>query len=77
MDALPDRFKTFISGVDACSVYVGNVDYGASAEELQNQFASCGEINRCTILCHKVTGHPLGSALSLLAPFICFLLFLK
>lgn len=47
---------------DLRSVYVGNVDYGASPEELQNHFAECGTINRVTILCDKYTGHPKGFA---------------
>ena len=48
--------------VDSRSVYVGNVDYGASPEELQAHFAPCGSINRITILCDKYTGHPKGFA---------------
>ena len=46
--------------VDARSIYVGNVDYGATPEELQAHFASCGSILRVTILCDKFTGHPKG-----------------
>ena len=49
--------------VDSRSIYVGNVDYGATPEELQNHFQSCGTINRVTILCDKFTGHPKGFAL--------------
>ncbi|KAG8926239.1 cytoplasmic RNA-binding protein [Tulasnella sp. 419] len=48
--------------VDNRSIYVGNVDYGASPEEIQAHFASCGSINRVTILCDKFTGHPKGYA---------------
>lgn len=48
--------------VDARSVYVGNVDYGATPEELQKHFQACGAINRITILCDKFTGHPKGFA---------------
>jgi polyadenylate-binding protein 2 len=48
--------------VDARSVYVGNVDYGATPEEIQQHFMSCGTINRVTILCDKFTGHPKGYA---------------
>ncbi|RKP10063.1 hypothetical protein THASP1DRAFT_34223 [Thamnocephalis sphaerospora] len=47
---------------DARSVYVGNVDYGATPEEVQAHFQSCGTINRITILCDKWTGHPKGFA---------------
>lgn len=46
--------------VDSRSVYVGQVDYGATPEELQAHFQSCGTINRVTILCDKFTGHPKG-----------------
>lgn len=48
--------------VDSRSVYVGNVDYGATPEEIQQHFMSCGTINRVTILCDKFTGHPKGYA---------------
>ncbi|KAF8592538.1 RNA-binding domain-containing protein [Ramaria rubella] len=47
---------------DMRSVYVGNVDYGATPEEIQAHFQSCGTINRVTILCDKFTGHPKGYA---------------
>lgn len=48
--------------VDGCSVYVGNVDYGATAEELEQHFHGCGSINRVTILCNKYDGQPKGFA---------------
>ena len=48
--------------VDARSVYVGNVDYGATAEELEQHFHGCGSINRVTILCNKYDGNPKGFA---------------
>jgi len=47
---------------DTRSIYVGNVDYGATPEELQAHFQACGTINRVTILCDKFTGHPKGFA---------------
>lgn len=47
---------------DARSVYVGNVDYGATPEELQAHFQACGTINRITILCDSWTGQPKGYA---------------
>ena len=46
--------------VDARSIFVGNVDYGASPEEIQAHFQTCGSINRVTILLDKFTGHPKG-----------------
>lgn len=48
--------------IDARSIFVGNVDYGASPEEIQSHFQSCGSINRVTILLDKFTGHPKGYA---------------
>ncbi|CAJ0563323.1 unnamed protein product, partial [Mesorhabditis spiculigera] len=37
--------------LDARSVYVGNVDYGCTAEELKAHFHGCGSVSRVTILC--------------------------
>ncbi|KAG7188106.1 hypothetical protein KM043_015955 [Ampulex compressa] len=48
--------------VDNRSIYVGNVDYGATAEELEQHFHGCGSVNRVTILCNKFDGHPKGFA---------------
>lgn len=48
--------------MDARSVYVGNVDYSVTVEDLQSFFQSCGGINRITIMCDKFTGHPKGYA---------------
>lgn len=48
--------------IDNRSIYVGNVDYGATAEELEAHFHGCGTINRVTILCNKADGHPKGFA---------------
>ena len=46
--------------VDSRSIFVGNVDYSVSPEEIQAHFQSCGSINRVTILLDKFTGHPKG-----------------
>jgi len=48
--------------IDSRSIFVGNVDYIASPEEIQNHFQSCGSINRVTILLDKFTGQPKGYA---------------
>ncbi|KAI8346457.1 hypothetical protein B0O80DRAFT_518386 [Mortierella sp. GBAus27b] len=48
--------------VDSRSIYVGNVDWGSTPEEIQAHFQSCGTINRITILCDKWTGQPKGYA---------------
>ncbi|KAM4614498.1 embryonic polyadenylate-binding protein 2 [Discoglossus pictus] len=47
---------------DRRSVYVGNVDYGGTAQDLEAHFSGCGSINRITILCDKFSGHPKGYA---------------
>lgn len=47
---------------DARSIWVGNVDYGSTAEELESHFHGCGAVSRVTILCDKFTGHPKGFA---------------
>lgn len=46
--------------IDNRSIFVGNVDYGASPEEIQGHFQTAGSINRVTILLDKFTGHPKG-----------------
>jgi len=46
--------------IDARSVFVGNVDYSATPEEIQRHFSSCGAINRVTILLDKFSGTPKG-----------------
>ncbi|KAG1672413.1 Polyadenylate-binding protein 2 [Nymphon striatum] len=48
--------------VDSRSVFVGNVEYGATAEELKQHFHGYGSINRVTILCDRYSGHPKGFA---------------
>jgi polyadenylate-binding protein 2 len=48
--------------VDSRSIFVGNVDYSATPQEIQAHFESCGAINRVTILCEKYTGKPKGYA---------------
>eukprot|EP00527_Entomoneis_sp_CCMP2396_P001522 CAMPEP_0198143848 /NCGR_PEP_ID=MMETSP1443-20131203/10937_1 /TAXON_ID=186043 /ORGANISM="Entomoneis sp., Strain CCMP2396" /LENGTH=209 /DNA_ID=CAMNT_0043807141 /DNA_START=81 /DNA_END=710 /DNA_ORIENTATION=- len=47
---------------DACSVYVGQVDYTTTPEELVSHFGACGTIERVTIVCDKYTGKPKGFA---------------
>merc|ERR1711953_999219 len=48
--------------VDKRSVYVGNVDYGSTPEEVQEHFKACGLINRITIMVDKFSGQPKGFA---------------
>ncbi|XP_022887140.1 polyadenylate-binding protein 1 isoform X1 [Olea europaea var. sylvestris] len=46
---------------DSRSIYVGNVDYACTPEEVQQHFQSCGTVNRVTILTDKY-GQPKGFA---------------
>mmetsp|Transcript_87783 Transcript_87783/g.179041 ORF Transcript_87783/g.179041 Transcript_87783/m.179041 type:complete len:139 (+) Transcript_87783:164-580(+) len=47
---------------DACSIYVGQVDYSTTPEELLGHFEACGTVERVTIVCDKYTGRPKGYA---------------
>ncbi|KAK4749402.1 hypothetical protein SAY87_026851 [Trapa incisa] len=47
--------------VDSRSVFVGNVDYACTPEEVQQHFQACGTVNRVTILTDKY-GQPKGFA---------------
>ena len=47
--------------VDARSVYVGNVDYSSTKEELHSLFSACGTVNRVT-LPTDFRGNPKGFA---------------
>ncbi|OQV17259.1 putative Polyadenylate-binding protein 2 [Hypsibius exemplaris] len=48
--------------VDSRSVYVGQVEYSCTIEELDAHFRGCGVINRITIMCDRFSGHPKGFA---------------
>ncbi|XP_070033735.1 polyadenylate-binding protein 2-like isoform X2 [Nicotiana tomentosiformis] len=47
--------------VDGRSVFVGNVDYSCTPEEVQQHFQACGTVNRVTIRTNKF-GQPKGYA---------------
>ncbi|XP_038995999.1 polyadenylate-binding protein 2-like [Hibiscus syriacus] len=47
--------------VDSRSIFVGNVDYSCTPEEVQQHFQSCGNVNRVTIRSDKY-GQPKGYA---------------
>lgn len=44
------------------SVYVGQVDYSATPEELLSHFEACGTVERVTIVCDKFSGKPKGTS---------------
>mmetsp|Transcript_10203 Transcript_10203/g.18396 ORF Transcript_10203/g.18396 Transcript_10203/m.18396 type:complete len:140 (+) Transcript_10203:103-522(+) len=46
---------------DGHSIYVGQVDYSSTPEELLAHFESCGTVERVTIVCDKFTGRPKGA----------------
>ncbi|GKZ18921.1 cytoplasmic RNA-binding protein [Aspergillus brasiliensis] len=62
LDQQSENLREDKEEIDARSIFVGNVDYGASPEEIQAHFQSCGSINRVTILLDKFTGQPKGYA---------------
>ena len=62
LDSQSENLRESKEDIDNRSVFVGNVDYGASPEEIQAHFQSCGSINRVTILLDKFTGQPKGYA---------------
>ena len=47
---------------DASSIYVGNVDYSATAEELEAHFHGCGSVDHVTTVCNKFSGLAKGFA---------------
>eukprot|EP00578_Thalassiosira_sp_NH16_P016304 CAMPEP_0181127044 /NCGR_PEP_ID=MMETSP1071-20121207/27978_1 /TAXON_ID=35127 /ORGANISM="Thalassiosira sp., Strain NH16" /LENGTH=180 /DNA_ID=CAMNT_0023212737 /DNA_START=42 /DNA_END=581 /DNA_ORIENTATION=- len=49
-------------GKDGHSIYIGQVDYSTTPEELLSHFESCGTVERVTIVCDKFTGRPKGFA---------------
>ncbi|XP_055357648.1 polyadenylate-binding protein 2-like isoform X2 [Paramacrobiotus metropolitanus] len=57
--ATPDTDKL---EVDSRSVYVGQVEYSCTNEELEAHFRPCGQIVRTTIICDRYSGHPKGYA---------------
>eukprot|EP00600_Ochromonadales_sp_CCMP1393_P010313 CAMPEP_0174975868 /NCGR_PEP_ID=MMETSP0004_2-20121128/12688_1 /TAXON_ID=420556 /ORGANISM="Ochromonas sp., Strain CCMP1393" /LENGTH=176 /DNA_ID=CAMNT_0016226779 /DNA_START=42 /DNA_END=568 /DNA_ORIENTATION=- len=57
-----NQISTASDKMDENSIYVGQVDYEASPEELRGHFAPCGTINRVTIMCDKITGRSKGFA---------------
>ncbi|GME78126.1 unnamed protein product [Ambrosiozyma monospora] len=48
--------------IDARSVYVGNVEFSTTPNELNDFFSPVGVVNRVTILCNKYNGRPKGYA---------------
>lgn len=47
---------------DGLSIYVGQVEYSSTPEELCTHFEPCGTVERVTIVCDKFSGRPKGFA---------------
>jgi len=58
----PSALQAEKGETDNRSVYVGNVDYAATATDLEQHFHGCGSVNRVTILCDRFSGQPKGFA---------------
>lgn len=56
------QLSTAAGDLDENSVYVGQVDYEATVDELRAHFAPCGTINRMNIAYDKMTGQAKGYA---------------
>jgi RNA recognition motif-containing protein len=54
-----DRYIFFLF-LDISKIF--QVDYGSTAEELEQHFHGCGALNRVTIICDKYSGQPKGFA---------------
>lgn len=52
-EAVDQAAQAAADELDQRSIYVGNVDYSATPEELHEHFQSVGTVNRVTILCDK------------------------
>ena len=57
---LENQITSASDKIDENSVYVGQVDYESTADDLRAHFAPCGVINRITILVDKITGQAKG-----------------
>lgn len=59
---IPKLTQQEIAEIDSRSIYVGNVDWSSTPEELQSHFQACGIIKRITIPTDKRTGTSKGFA---------------
>jgi polyadenylate-binding protein 2 len=57
-----EKLKNDEEDRDKRSIFVGNVDYSTSTEELRSVFKECGLIERVTIPTDHFTGKPKGYA---------------
>jgi len=48
--------------IDSRSIFLKNVDFSATPEDIEEHFKSYGSVNRITIICDKFTGIPKGYA---------------
>ncbi|KAK2510606.1 hypothetical protein Q9233_017582, partial [Columba guinea] len=62
LEAIKARVREMEEEAEKLKELQNEVDYGATAEELEAHFHGCGSVNRVTILCDKYSGHPKGFA---------------
>ncbi|KTG46178.1 hypothetical protein cypCar_00012518 [Cyprinus carpio] len=55
-------FVVYVYGRLQAVLFELQVDYGATADELEMYFNGCGHVNRVTIPYNRFTGHPKGFA---------------
>ena len=60
MSASRVRIRSSSVDDDERSVFVGNVDYATTDDDLMQLFAACGDIARVLIKKDKWTGKPMG-----------------
>lgn len=53
-------FVVYVYGRLQAVLFDLQVDYGATADELEMYFNGCGHVNRVTIPYNRFTGHPKG-----------------
>jgi polyadenylate-binding protein 2 len=61
-DQVESQIGTTAEVLDEHSVYIGQVDYHTTPEELRAHFAPCGTLNKVTIICDKFSGVSKGFA---------------
>ena len=61
-DKKPEVTAAESEEIDKRSIFIGNVDYSASTEELREIFKECGNIERVTIPTDKYSMQPKGYA---------------
>jgi RNA recognition motif-containing protein len=59
---LPSRIIQFKGGGTNMKIYVGNLPYEVTEEDLQQEFAAFGEVTSVSVITDKYSGRPKGFA---------------